>query len=119
MSSDGTILALNGISAALSAQGVFRFDTVSGELTWVDESLTPNPSINSQAIDASMSGDVGRFAFCLSRHRGATLCTHVYVWDHVTSTNQIVDVTEAGAPGTECPSYEAEIADDGRHVVYG
>jgi hypothetical protein len=119
VSTDGTILALDGLSNWLTEQGVFRFDTVSGELTRFGRTLPGAPTVNNTAISSSISGD-GRFVayFAYPAWAGPG-CPHVYVWDHVTSTNQLVDVTESGAPSPECSVYDAEIADGGRHVVYG
>ncbi len=89
VSTDGTILALDGLSNWLTEQGVFRFDTVSGNLTRVDLSLPWGPvTVMHQAIRSSMSGDGRRIAYLADPVFGVPACLHVFVWDHVTSTNQ-------------------------------
>ena len=118
VSSDGTILALDGNSNWWTEEGVFRFDTVSRNLTRVGRALPQAPNVIHTAIGSSLSGDGRLLAYRGYPAWGVSGCPHVYVWDHVTSTNQMVDVTESGAPSTECSVYDAEIADGGRHVMY-
>ena len=118
VSTDGTILAMDGWSNWWTEQGVFRFDTVTENLTRVDLTVPWGPvAVMYQAMRSSMSGDGRRIAYLADPVYGVPACLNVFVWDHLTSTNQVVDVTESGAPGTEC-MFEAAISHEGHHVVY-